>query len=191
MPAMTTCVALLRAVNVGGANRVTMPDLRALAAGLGFGDPRTLLQTGNLVFETEQCGSATLEAALERAIAEELRLRIDVIVRSASEWTAILERNPFAAEAERDPAHLVLMLLKTAPEPNAVDDLRGVLAGPERLHAGCRELYIVYPAGIGRSKLTGTLIEGKLRTRGTGRNWNSVQKLSAMLRDADASDAGR
>jgi uncharacterized protein (DUF1697 family) len=75
------------------------------------------------------------------------------------------------------------MLLKTAPDPGAVDDLRASMAGPERLETGSRELFLTYPAGIGRSKLTGPFIERKLQTRGTGRNWNTVQKLSAMLRD--------
>ena len=83
--------------------------------------------------------------------------------------------------AEHDPGHLIVMALKSAPEPDAVAALQGAIPGRETLAAVGRELFIAYPDGIGTSKLTGALIERRLRVRGTARNWNTATKLAAML----------
>jgi len=111
---LTVHVALLRGVNVGGRNTVAMADLRALAADLGFAEPRSLLQSGNLVFASRPSGP-DLEVRLERALAERLGLATDVIVRSADEWLAAVAANPLPEMARDDPSHLVVMPLKSAP----------------------------------------------------------------------------
>ncbi|HZD26232.1 MAG TPA: DUF1697 domain-containing protein, partial [Alphaproteobacteria bacterium] len=108
-----------------------------------------------------------------------LGLSTEVLVRSAAEWAAIVAGNPFTKAAASDPAHLVVMLLKGEADPAAVAALRESIAGPELLHAEGRQAYIVYPAGIGRSKLTMAKLERGLGSRGTGRNWNTVLKLAA------------
>jgi uncharacterized protein (DUF1697 family) len=178
-PAMNH-VALLRAVNLAGRNMVGMADLRELAAGLGLADARTLLQSGNLVFEGDG-PTARIEGALEAAAKKRLALETDFFVRSAKEWKAIIAGNPFPAEAKSDPGHLVAVVLKKAPAAGAVAALQAAIKGKEVVKAKGRELYAVYPEGIGRSKLTMALIEKKLETRGTGRNWNTVLKLAALL----------
>ena len=177
---MTTYVALFRSINVGGRNQVAMADLRILFTQLGLVDARSLLQSGNLVFRSQP---ARTGAYFERLIASEARTRLDldtdIFIRTATEWRQIVARNPFRAEAARDPGHLVVMCLKDAPDVKAVEALRAAITGPERVRAEGREAYVVYPAGIGRSRLTHGLIETKLGTRGTGRNWNTVSKLVA------------
>ncbi len=180
---MMTHIALLRGINVGGNVKVAMADLRELLAEHGLGNVRTLLQSGNVVFSSDAPAGPVLERRLEAAVAKRFDLRIDVLVRSAAEWTAVIAANPFPDEAERDPSHLLATFLKTAPEASAVDALRASVSGPEVIRADGRQLYVVYPAGIGRSKLTHASIESKLRTRGTGRNWNTVLKLDALARD--------
>ncbi len=177
---MSVYVALLRAVNVGGRNRVKMPDLLGLLSELGFAGARSLLQSGNLVFQGGGRTGAEIERLLETETAARLALRTDYIVRSSEEWQAIVDRNPFPDEAARDPGHLLVMFLKEAPSTGAVDALRAAIQGPELVRADGRQLYIVYPAGIGRSKLTNSLIEDKLGARGTGRNWNTVRKLGEL-----------
>ena len=102
------------------------------------------------------------------------------MVRSARDWGDIITSNPFPDEAARDPAHLLLFALSEAPSKAAADELRSGWPGPERIAASHREAYLVYPEGIGRSKLTNALIERRLGVRGTGRNWNTVLKLAAM-----------
>jgi uncharacterized protein (DUF1697 family) len=177
---MPTHIALLRAVNLGPHNKVGMADLRALAGGLGFEEPATLLQSGNLVFRNARPTGAALEALLEREAAQRLRLETPFFVRTAAEWQAIVERNPFMAEARRDPAHLVLLCLKAVPPTGAVERLQAAITGRETVRGDGRQAYVVYPDGIGTSKLTTALIERKLGTAGTGRNWNTVLKLAAL-----------
>jgi uncharacterized protein (DUF1697 family) len=75
------------------------------------------------------------------------------------------------------------MCLKTAPPAADIKQLEAAIKGPERIRAKGKELYLVYPAGIGRSKLTSTLIEQKLGTRGTARNWNTVLKLAELVQE--------
>jgi uncharacterized protein (DUF1697 family) len=174
-------IALLRGVNVGGRTKVAMADLRAMLAELGFAEGRTLLQSGNLVFRGDGRKSAALEQLLEAETAKRLDLRTDYFVRTADEWAAVVAANPFADEAKRDPGKLVVLCLKDAPAAKQVETLRDAIKGPETVQADGRQLYIVYPDGIGRSKLTTTLIESKLGTRGTGRNWNTVLKLAALV----------
>ena len=178
---MTRYIGLLRAVNLGGHHQVAMPALRELLTRLGFTDPRTLLQSGNVVFGCDRRPAAELESALEAEVERRLKVATDFFVRTAEEWRDIVARNPFLKEAERDPSHLVLMALKDRPTAQAVQDLRAAITGPEVVRADGRHAYIVYPDGIGRSRLTNALIEKKLRTRGTGRNWNTVLKLNALV----------
>ena len=177
---VTTHVALLRGVNMAGHKRVGMAELKAWAEKLGLRDVRTLLQSGNLVFRGGAGKGAALEAALEAAAGRGLGLETAFMVRTAQELGAVVARNPYPEAAERDPAHLVVVFLKTAPAAADVAALRAAIPGREVLEADGRQLYVVYPDGIGTSRLTAALIDRKLRTRGTARNWNTVLKLTAL-----------
>jgi uncharacterized protein (DUF1697 family) len=172
-------VALLRAVNVGGTSKAPSAALKAAAEGIGLEAVQTVLQSGNLVFQAD-AAPATLEKRLEQAFQDELGLNTEVMVRSAAEWSAIVAANPFPGEAERDPSRLLAMVMKGEPLADGVEALQAH-PGPERLEARGRELFIVYPEGIGRSKLNGASGLRKLGCQGTGRNWNTVLKLAALL----------
>ena len=174
-------LALLRAVNIGG-RKATTADLRALMADLGLADARTLLQTGNLVFRSETTGAA-LEAQLETAFAARFGYASDVLVRTAGEWSRVISANPHAEMAARDPSHLLVMPLKAAPAAADVAALQAWVPGRETIAAVGRELFIAYPDAIGPSKLTGAVIERRLKVRGTARNWNTATKLAAMLEE--------
>lgn len=180
---MPLYVALLRGVNVGGRNLVAMADLRRLLEGLGFTNVRSLLQSGNLIFQSKRRAGETLERLLEVETEKRLDVAVDYHVRTADELKAIVARNPFPDEAERDPSHLVVLFLKKAPEAKSVQALQSAIQGPEIVHAVGKQLYVVYPAGIGTSKLTNTLIDKKLGARGTARNWNTVLKLAAPTQE--------
>lgn len=177
---MSIHVALLRAVNVGGRNSVAMSDLRDLLGDLAFSGVTTLLQSGNLVFQSDRLTGSTLERLLAKETAKRLGVSADYLIRSAEEWQTIVARNPFPREAKSDPSHLVVMFLKTAPPAKQVDALQASIKGPEIIRCDGKQLYVVYTAGIGRSKLTGTLIEQKLGSRGTARNWNTILKIAAL-----------
>ncbi len=173
-------VGLLRGINVGGRNRVAMADLRDMVADLGFAGARTLLQSGNLVFQGARRTSEQLERLLELETEKRLGIGVDYCVRTATEWTALVARNPFPDEAERDPSHLLVLFQKEAPKAKDVAALQAAIRGPERVRAEGKQVYIVYPAGIGDSKLTSAVLDKKLGSRGTGRNWNTVLKLADL-----------
>jgi uncharacterized protein (DUF1697 family) len=177
---MPRYAALLRAVNVGG-RKLTMEELRTAVAKLGFDNPRTLLASGNLVFDRKRTAPSKLEAALESAIEKTFGLFSDVMVRDGAEIDAIVNANPFPKKAKEDPAHLVVMVCKAAPDKAALDAyLKAYRArhdAGEQVKAVSREIYIDYGPSIGKSKL---LIPKKVCT-GTGRNWNTMLKLADML----------
>jgi uncharacterized protein (DUF1697 family) len=174
-------IALLRAVNLGPHNKIAMADLRDLVAGIGFADPQTHLNSGNVVFHGAVRPSSAVERQLEAAAKERLKLETVVIVRTAPEWARLVARNPFQTEAAQDPGHLLAVVLKDSVTPARVNALRSAIAGRERLGAEGRHVYAVYPDGVGRSKLTMALIEKQLGVRATARNWNTVLRLKELV----------
>jgi uncharacterized protein (DUF1697 family) len=138
---------------------------------------QTLLQSGNIVFGSHSRDAAELERTLEAELAEHLEVETEFMVRSAAEWQKIVAGNPFITEAKRDPGHLLLMVLKQAVSAQAGKERQAAISGREVVRGAGREVYIVYPDGVGRSRLTNAVIEKKLGARATGRNWNSVLKL--------------
>jgi uncharacterized protein (DUF1697 family) len=179
---MALQIALLRAVNVGGRS-LAMSELAALFGAIGFAPVRTILQSGNVVFDGGGRRGAALESLLEAETEKHFALKTDVLVRSAAAWRAIVAANPFPAEAKADPSHLLVMPLKNAPGAAQFAALAAAIVGRERAASAAdgAALYAVYPDGIGRSKLTTALIEKKLATRGTARNWNTALKLLAAV----------
>ena len=178
---MAVHLALLRAVNVGGRQPILMAELRDFLLTLGFLDVRSLLQSGNLVFRSNARTGTDLESSLEQEAAKRLDLHTDFMVRTEEEWKRIVTDNPFPEDAERHPSRLVVMFLKRAPSAKEVEALQSAITGPEIVGIHGREAYMVYPAGIGRSRLTNTFVEKKLGTRGTARNWNTVLKLASLV----------
>jgi uncharacterized protein (DUF1697 family) len=179
---MSTHIALLRGINLAGKNMIAMADLRALLEPLGFTGVKTLLQSGNVVFDGGRKSGASLERLLESETEKNLGVAVDYHVRTAAEWCSIIAKNPFPAEAKRDPAHLVVLLMKKAPESKNVKTLQAAIRGPEYLEVDGRQGYVVYPAGIGNSKLTSAVMDRILGVRGTARNWNTVLKLGALVK---------
>jgi uncharacterized protein (DUF1697 family) len=174
-------VALLRAINLPSHQKVAMPQLRELLSNLGMTEVESLLQTGNLVFESSGQSVSALESKLERGAKRQLDLGTDFFVRTARQWHSIVEGNPFAEVAGSDPGHLVVFVMKGTPTRKQVDALTHAIQGREVFRAAGRHAYIVYPDGIGRSRLTSALMEKKLGTVGTGRNWNTVRKIATRL----------
>ncbi len=177
---MTTWIALLRAVNVGGTGKIGMADLRSWLGDLGFAEPRSLLQSGNLVFRGKAAAEAGLERLLQREAAKRFGLSTTFFVRDANCWSEIVSNNPFPGEAKSDPSHLMMIVLKENPDAECVDALQVAISGPERLRVVGRQVYVTYPLGIADSRLTLGAIEKKLGVSGTGRNWNTVLKIAAL-----------
>lgn len=150
-----------------------MKELSALCTGLGFEKVRTYIQSGNVVFESK-LSEKSVRAKLEEVLTKKLGKKADVLVRSPSELRSILEANPFP-EAHRSRVSVVFL---SNPVPKDLLDTV-VAPGGEEVRLGQREVYIHYPAGMGRSKL-------KLRfpgDAGTARNINTIAKLLALATD--------
>lgn len=149
---------------------------------IGFANVQTLLQSGNLVFQSDGRDGGELERLLEVESRKRLHVETDFFIRTVREWDRIVRRNPFPKEARADPGHLVLVVLKDAPGAKELQTLQEAIAGPERIRGDGRQLYITYPDGQGRSRLTNALIEKKIGTRGTARNWKTALKLAALAK---------
>ncbi|HEY7961206.1 MAG TPA: DUF1697 domain-containing protein [Solirubrobacteraceae bacterium] len=177
---MTRQIALLRGVNVGGHRRVAMADLRALLGSRGYGDVRTLLQSGNVVLSAA-AAPRELACELEREIAGALGVQTQVIVRTQAELAAVVALDPLREVAEDDRRYQV-SFLSAAPEPAVLAELAAVDVAPERfVHAG-REIYAWHPHSIQRSALAKLLTDRRLGVTATARNWNTVRKLLELAR---------
>jgi len=176
-------VAMLRAVNVGGNGKVPMAGLRELASALEFEGVKTIVNSGNLAFRARAKSAAELEKKIAAGCQEKFGVTTDAFVRSEKEWKAVIAANPFLGEAKSDPARLVVMPLHHEPTGDAIQGLQNTAAGLGREQIRCigRELFMFYPDGQADTQLTIKLIEKVLGTTGTGRNWNTVQKLLAAL----------
>jgi uncharacterized protein (DUF1697 family) len=180
MAPMPRQVALMRSVNLGVHNKVSMAGLRAMMVALGLEDAKTLLVTGNLVFGSRK-SAAALESLLERETAARLSLATDIHVRSATEWPTLVAENPFPEAAASNPTYFTATVLRAAPSKASIKALENAIKGDERVAVVGRTLYTVWPDGQGRSKLTLPQIERHLATRGTTRNWNTVLKIAEAL----------
>ena len=188
---MPIFVGLLRAVNLAGKNMVSMTELRDLMSKLGMEDVRTLLQSGNVIFRSDIRSPAKVEKVLEDGVEKRFGLKTEFFVRTVEEMNELVSANPFPREAKQDPGHLVVGFLKGAPDSAAVTALQKAIVGREVVRAVGRHSYTVFPDGIGRSKLTSAMVEKKLGTRGTGRNWNTVLKLQAIANQLSTPATGR
>lgn len=167
----TRYAAFLRAVNIGPHGRISMADLKAAVEGAGFDDVRTLLQSGNVVFTAAK--AADPSAAIRKAVKDRTGLDTDVMARSHAQLVKIADANPFK-EHESQPAKLHVAFLSAATKKEL-----DVSSFPEEAAAGTGVLYLWFPNGVGRSKLTSAYIEKQLDVRMTIRNWNTLGKVIA------------
>lgn len=173
-------VALLRGINVSGKNLIRMEALREMCTALKLSEVRTYIQSGNLVFASTQARSG-LEAKIESGILSTFSLAVPVIVRSADEWRQSLAACPFSAEAASDPSHLYLLTAK-APFPTEVsNELQVKGRDGELARLVGDDLWIYYPRGMARSKITPSLIDRLAGSPSTARNWKTASAVLEML----------
>jgi uncharacterized protein (DUF1697 family) len=177
---MTTYIALLRGINVGGNKMVAMADLRKMLESLGFADVQTLLQSGNAVFRGPAKSPAKLEGELEAAMTKHFKISCDYHLRTGAEMQAVIDRNPLKAEAARNPSYFTVSFYRAPLDKAAVRAAQAAIEGPEILRADGRHLYMYWPDGQGRSK-AGLVLGRALKAQGTARNWNTVLKLAALV----------
>ena len=169
-------VALLRGVNVGGANKLAMSDLRAIFESAGCSRVETIIQSGNVVFAAPAALLGNLASIVAAEIKRRFGVTTPVILRSGAEMRAILEGNPFLA-AGVDPALLHVMCLASRPGKDEIAALDPHRSPPDEFVVRERDIYLHLPNGVARSKLTNAYFDKTLRTIGTMRNWRTIAKL--------------
>jgi uncharacterized protein (DUF1697 family) len=178
-PAVPAYAALLRGINIGPRQRIGMADLRSLVAGLGHTSVETYVQSGNVVFQSRSRSTAALAKAIEKAITEELGLTVAVVVRSGAELAGVVKGQPFTDRGAGD-RQLHVAFLSQKPDPKAVRAIDRAAVAPDEMHVAGREIYLHYPSGQGRSKLSNAFLEKQLGVVSTSRNWRTVKALADL-----------
>jgi len=177
---MSVVIAMLRGVNLGAHNRIKMEDLRALFAALKLRDAQTYVQSGNVIFRSDERDSVKLAKKIEDAFEKKFGFRSNVICRTTAEMKKVVAKNPFAKRRDIHPGKLLVTFLSGDPGEAARAEIRKVKVDPEELWIEGCECFVYFPNGMGRSKFSWPKIGQMLKVSGTGRNWNSVSKMLEM-----------
>jgi uncharacterized protein (DUF1697 family) len=183
---MAVIVSMLRGVNLGPHNRVKMEELRALYESLKLHEPQTYVQSGNVIFKTDERDLLKLTKRIEGAIEKKFGFQSDVVLRSTAELRDVIARNPFAKRRGIEPSKLLVTFLAGDPGEQARIAVRAIKCAPEELFIDGREVYIYFPNGMARPKLSWPTIPKILKVSGTARNWNSVTKMLEMAEKREA-----
>jgi uncharacterized protein (DUF1697 family) len=177
-----TTIVLLRGINLGSRNRVSMPKLRTLLEDAGYTEVRTYVQSGNVVLSSRK-SAASVAGDVERLIESELGLEIDVVTRTRDELARVVRRNPLGNVA-KDPKRYQVSFLSKKLDAATARELRELAAPTEEVVVSGREIYAWHPAGVARSKLWARLAGRDLGVTATSRNWTTVEKLLELATEA-------
>lgn len=175
----TRMAGLFRGVNVGGAKKLRMQELRALLEELGFADVRTLLNSGNVVFTSPDPDTDQVAAEVERAVADRLGISSRLTLLTRADIATVLDENSLP-QTERNPSRLLVQVPRAAVDLAKLAPLVKSDWGEEAIAVGSRAAYLWCPEGISKSQLveeTGRLLADGV----TGRNWNTIRKIAAVL----------
>lgn len=174
---MPVLISMLRGVNLGSHNRIKMDELRALYESLKLEDPRSYVQSGNIIFRSKEKSSPQLSKKIQDAIGKKFGCRPEVIIRTVEEIRRAIAASPFAKRKDIEPGKLLVTFLASEPPKEALAAIDSLKSHPEEIHLKGRQMYIYFPNGIGTSKLPWSQVEKHLKVTGTARNWNSVTKM--------------
>ena len=177
---MPTYVAMLRGINVGPGKIVKMARLRASFEALRFDRVRTYVQSGNVIFESEQKSPTGLCKKIEEKIHRDFGFEVPVLVKTSKEIAQIVSDNPLVKEKGIDHSKLHVTFLSDPPPKQAVKTLEPLATGRERFRILNCEIYLYCPDGYGNTKLSNNAIEKKLSVVATTRNWRTVNTLLEM-----------
>ncbi|HEX2590231.1 MAG TPA: DUF1697 domain-containing protein [Rhizomicrobium sp.] len=174
---MAAIICFLRGVNVGGKGKVPMAELKALLEDeLGFENVKTVLQSGNVVF-TAKGALPALTKKIEAAIEKAFKYQSDVHLLTPAALRKIIEDNPFKAEEKKDPSHMVGVIVPKAPAKDAQEKLEAIAKPGEKIKVTPHAVYLFHRDGMADTKIAGGTLDRALGCRGTGRNWNTLNKV--------------
>jgi len=166
---MGTYIVLLRAVNVGGRNKVPMAELRTAVEAAGFGDVGTYVQSGNLICSSRKKAPG-VATAIHKLVEAEFGHDIEVIVRTPAELAALDEANPYP---DADPKQSGVVFLAAAPD----GPLDASKFAPDTCVVSGADVFVHCPSSFADTKLTAGWVEKQVGQAGTRRNWNTIHKL--------------
>lgn len=177
---MNTFIALLRGINVSGAKTIKMDNLRLTFQKQGFENVTTYIQSGNVVFTSVENSTLQLAAKIADAVKTDFGFDIPVIVLSSAELQTIAKNNPLN-DGARDTAFLHVTFLAENPAAFNLSEIGAKKQGNEEIMISGKVVYLYCPHGYGKTKLTNTFLESKLKVAATTRNWKTVTELVGMV----------
>ncbi len=177
---MTTNVALLRGLNVGGKNRMPMTALIQMFVEAGCTNVRTYIQSGNVIFKATQSRLEKLPAVIAKNIAESFGYKTPVVLRTVEQIGETVENNPFL-KAGADENELHVYFLANAPDARGIASLDPARSSPDAFLVRGRDVYLKMPNGMARTKLSNAYFDSKLATISTARNWRTILKLFELM----------
>ena len=174
---MATYISILRGINVGGSNVIKMSSLHEMYEGLGFRNVKTYIQSGNVVFQSNDSNGEDLEHTISEGILKQFNFYVPVVIREYSELKKILLMNPFLKETKEDFSYLHITFLSRLPGNLFLQILKNNSYLPDEYFVNGREIYLMCPNGYGKTKLTNNFFENKSGERATTRNVKTIMEL--------------
>ncbi len=178
---MTKYIALLRGINVSGQKKILMADLKKLLSQPNLKNVHTYIQSGNIIFESKSKNQQELAQEISTLIYKVYNFEVPVLIKRIDEWEKMLNSNPFLQDEAIDTKQLSITFLDKAPLEGDLKQLLTYDFSPDSFHLDGNIIYSCYPNGSGRSKMTNNMFEKRLKTTATSRNWNTVNKLYALV----------
>ncbi len=179
---MKKYIALLRGINVAGKNKLKMQVLRELLGQLGWTNIDTYIQSGNIVFEAAPTDTKSLAIRIKKALKDAFDYDIPTLVFEAEKWEKWIKNNPFLQKnKELDIKYLHLTFLSEIPTTAAVEKVKKEVTGSEQLQFWEDKIYLYYPDGYGKAKMTNNRLEQKLKRQATTRNWRTCLQILSLI----------
>jgi uncharacterized protein (DUF1697 family) len=185
---MPTYLALLRGINVSGKKIIKMEDFRNLMESVGYGNVKTYIQSGNVIFESDGTSKIKIAASIEALIEGHYGFDVTVFVLDLKDIEKAIDNNPFVSQRQPEGAgskKLYVTFLSGSPSPEKMQSLREAPIGHDLIEVVGDVLYFKLETKASESKLSNNLIESRLKLKATTRNWNTTLKLYDMMKERE------
>lgn len=177
---MTTYISILRGINVSGQKLIKMDALKQMCENLNFIYVQTYIQSGNIVFQSEDSELSNLEELISKQILLQFRFDVPVIVLSIEKLQQIIASNPYTSDQTKDISGIYVTFLSSPAKEIHIDIIKQKLLQEEEVTLTENAVYLYCPNGYGKTKLTNTFLESKLKVNATTRNWKTTNELLRM-----------
>jgi len=174
---MTTYISMLRGINVGGHKKIKMDTLKQLYVELGYTNVQTYIQSGNVIFQTQDIDAVNLAKSIAKKILEVSGLEVPVLVLKLDEMKRIIKNSPFLFDSSKNPTSFYVTFLSETPDTISLKKIKSTDFGTDHFELLDKAIYVYCPTGYGTTKLTNTFFENKLKVTATSRNWKTVNEL--------------